>query len=107
MCVLEPEVLSDTILETMATRLPSMATRVGGIPEIGMSPKFGTLVARKPKHVAKALKTSLECTWSKSEILNYAQHFQWSWTADVVREVFQSVFPIQKSAKGMPFSSGL
>ena len=59
-------------MESLACGTPVLATSVGGIPEIVKSPKVGTLVARKPEHVARALKTSLERTWSQSEILDYA-----------------------------------
>ncbi|MCA9422921.1 MAG: glycosyltransferase, partial [Nitrospira sp.] len=97
----------NVIVESLACGTPVLATTVGGIPEIITSPKVGTLVARTPEHVANALKTSLERTWSKTEILNYAQRFQWSQTADAVKEVFQSVLPIQETPNGMAFPPGL
>jgi glycosyltransferase involved in cell wall biosynthesis len=97
----------NVIVESLACGTPVLATTVGGIPEIITSPKVGTLVARTPEHVANALKTSLERTWSKTEILNYAQRFQWSQTADAVKEVFQSVLPIQETSNGMDVPPGL
>ena len=97
----------NVIVESLACGTPVLATTVGGIPEIITSPKVGTLVARAPEHVANALKTSLERNWSKPEILLYAKRFQWSQTADAVKEVFQSVLPVQEPSNGMAFPPGL
>ncbi|MDH5564483.1 MAG: glycosyltransferase, partial [Nitrospirota bacterium] len=98
-CLLsEREGWPNVIVESLACGTPVLATSVGGIPEILTSHQVGTLVARTPEHVANALKISLEQTWSKTEILNYAQRFRWSHAADAVKEVFQSVLPIQEAS---------
>jgi glycosyltransferase involved in cell wall biosynthesis len=95
------------VLESLACGTPVLATSVGGIPEILTSSNVGILVERKSEQVAKGLSASFECSWSKSEILNYGQQFHLSHTADALREVFQSVVPNQETANGMPFPSGL
>ncbi len=106
-CLLsEREGWPNVIVESLACGTPVVATSVGGIPEIITSSTVGILVPRQPEHVAKALKASLEREWSKSSILAHAQQFRWNHTADAVKDVFQSLVPIQKMGNEVPFPSG-
>ena len=105
-CLLsEREGWPNVVVEALSCGTPVLATRVGGIPEILTSSHVGIMVDREPRAVANGLKSGLECTWSKTDIMAHAKQFRWSDTADALKEVFQSVLSMSGAQGGLPSPS--
>jgi len=67
-----------SMLEALACGKYFIGTKVGGIPEIIKSDKYGILVEPKnPEALAKAIIDSLKRTIKKQEIIEYSQNFSW------------------------------
>jgi glycosyltransferase involved in cell wall biosynthesis len=72
------EGVPNVILEALASGLPVVATRVGGIPEILASPVCGALVPRgEPAALASALMAALAAPARSAEIAAHGARYAW------------------------------
>jgi glycosyltransferase involved in cell wall biosynthesis len=77
------EGVPNVILEGLASGLPVVATRVGGIPEIVTSPLLGTLVPRGDVGaLAAALTAALATPARSAEIAAHGARYAWPATVD-------------------------
>src|SRR5262245_10437538 len=67
----------NVVLEAMACGCPVVATRAGGIPELVISPAFGTLVGRSPEAFATAVHNALCRQWDHEAIAAHGRSHGW------------------------------
>ena len=84
-----------TILEAMASGLPVIATRVGGVPEIIENNVNGYLVeTENPQEIAEALLTLLRDEQLRKCISGNnrkkAENYQWDKVAATLEEIYQN-----------------
>ncbi|MFT5850660.1 MAG: glycosyltransferase involved in cell wall biosynthesis [Colwellia sp.] len=73
------EGVPNVILEAMSCGVPSVATAVGGIPEILENGINGYLVSNiDSQEVANALELAISHPWVKADIINSAKQFNWN-----------------------------
>ena len=66
------------MFEALGSGLPFIGTRVGGVPEIIISDKYGLLCNSADSYdLAKKILMGLNKEWNKEEILEYAHLFTW------------------------------
>lgn len=79
------------IMEAMASGLPVVASRVGGVPEIVTSDALGRLVA--PDDVGaltRALAEALETRWDRAKIRAAVEPYEWGKIAEQYLDVYRS-----------------
>jgi teichuronic acid biosynthesis glycosyltransferase TuaC len=67
----------NVVSESLACGTPVLATRVGGIPEILISPELGQMVSRDVPSIADGLDSALARSWNRQEIANYGRSRSW------------------------------
>lgn len=91
------EGISNTILEAMATRLPVIATRVGGNPELVDDGRTGTLVPPgAPAALAAAIRAYLEdpgrlAAHGAAGLAKVREHFRWERCVDAYLAVYDEL----------------
>jgi len=81
----------NVLLESMACGTPVVATRVGGIPEVVVSPKLGLLADRTPEGFAAALEAILTRAWDREVIAAHARTHSWNLVAAQLEALLRSV----------------
>jgi len=82
------EGIPNIILETMACGVPSVASRVGGIPEV--LPESAGILVNNPtdaNELANALTRALQHPWDRAAIQAKAGQYDWNRTADTLYQV--------------------
>jgi glycosyltransferase involved in cell wall biosynthesis len=80
----------NVISESLACGTPVLATRVGGIPELIVSPDLGSMVERGIASIAKRLEESLSKNWDRQEISKKASSRSWDTVAEEVAKCLES-----------------
>lgn len=74
-----------SIIEAFACSCPVIATSVGGVPDLILSPIYGLLVpAGQSQEMTKALSEAIERCWDRETIGAYGRAFTWRKSADNV-----------------------
>lgn len=80
------------MFEALGCGKPFVGTRVGGVPEIITSEKYGLLVEpANPEDLAEKILMALEREWDREAILEYAQQFTWENIAKLIVGVYEEV----------------
>lgn len=83
---------ANVLLESMACGVPTIATRVGGNPEVVSQPEFGTLVDYfDKKGFEQALIDGLSRRWSASSITGHARSNSWDVRVSQLISIFNRV----------------
>lgn len=77
---------ANVLLESLACGTPVVATRVGGTPDVLVSPELGTLVEQDAESIAAALDAALKKDWDHTSLVNYARRREWQIVAAEVEE---------------------
>jgi len=80
------------LFEAIGCGKPFIGTRVGGIPEIITSDRYGLLVdPADPDDLKQKILTGLERTWDRQAIYAYARQFTWETIAKKIQGVYNQV----------------
>jgi glycosyltransferase involved in cell wall biosynthesis len=89
----------NVIVEALASGVPVVASRVGGIPELIPSDANGVLVPpANPEALAAALSTALEREWNKDDVRRTVEHLTWDAIASKNVECLREVVGGQRAA---------
>lgn len=80
----------NVISESLACGTPVLATRVGGIPELVVSPDLGSMVGRDIASIAQGLEENLSKKWNRQEISRKARSRSWDAVAEEVVKNMES-----------------
>jgi glycosyltransferase involved in cell wall biosynthesis len=69
-------------MESLACGTPVLATRVGGIPEIVVSPELGVLVEPNQEDIAAGLHLVLSKQWDRAMLREHARTRDWNHVAN-------------------------
>lgn len=81
----------NVITESLACGTPVVATRVGGIPEILVSPDFGILVDQSVESIASGLNQALSKRWDREGISARVRERTWDTVAAEVDRTLNSL----------------
>jgi len=75
------------MFEALGCGKPFIGTKVGGVPEVISSDKYGLLVRPgDPGELAEKILMALDREWNREEILTYADQFTWE---NIVKEIMR------------------
>jgi teichuronic acid biosynthesis glycosyltransferase TuaC len=83
----------NVVTESIACGTPVVATRVGGIPEIIVSPELGVLVDQNLTDVASGLQLALVKDWDREALVRQAHARSWDLVAGEVEQYLASRVP--------------
>jgi teichuronic acid biosynthesis glycosyltransferase TuaC len=72
----------NVLMESLACGTPVVATRVGGIPEIVVSPELGVLVEPNQDDIAVGLRLALSKQWDRTMLMQHARSRDWDQVAN-------------------------
>jgi glycosyltransferase involved in cell wall biosynthesis len=81
----------NVVSESIACGTPVVAARVGGIPEILSSPKYGVVVERDTHCIARALREALAKEWDREALVRHARERTWAKVAEEVETYLSSL----------------
>ena len=81
----------NAVTESLACGTPVVATRVGGIPEILVSPELGALVDRTTEAIAEGIVEALGKQWDRAAISRAGRARSWENVAEEVELVLRVV----------------
>lgn len=87
------EGMPNVVLESMACGTPVVATRVGGVPEVIVSPELGVLVAHDWESLASGLESALHKTWDREALTRAGCSRTWETVAKEVAQYLASRLP--------------
>lgn len=88
-------------LESLACGTPVIASRVGGIPEILVSPDFGVMVpSRDSEALAQAILDAVDKNWDPPKLVAYARANTWTERAQKFLQVYQNVLEAEGGGHG-------
>lgn len=80
------------VFEALGCGKPFVGTRVGGVPEVITSDKYGLLVEpADPETLAEKILIALDKKWDREKILTYAKQFTWENIAKEIMKVYEQV----------------
>jgi teichuronic acid biosynthesis glycosyltransferase TuaC len=83
----------NVVVEALASGIPVVASRVGGVPELVRDDVNGRLVApQRVGELAQALDTALSQDWDPAAIRRSVTHLTWSALAERNRDLFESIW---------------
>lgn len=84
------EGLPNVLLESLACGTAVVATHVGGIPEVVVSPQLGILVEPSDRGITAGLELALQTRWDRNTIVCAAQKRSWEAVAQEVDQFVRS-----------------
>ena len=80
------------MFEALGCNKPFVGTKVGGIPDVINSEKYGLLVEpADPKQLAEKIEIALERQWNAEEIGAYAAQFSWANISNRIASIYEAV----------------
>ncbi len=78
--------------EALGCGKPVVGTKVGGVPEIISSPRYGLLVEPGDPHdLSQKILTALDQRWDEGAILRYARRFTWYGITEEIAAVYREL----------------
>jgi teichuronic acid biosynthesis glycosyltransferase TuaC len=88
----------NVLLESLACGTPVVATRVGGVAEVIVSPDYGILVGQSVPELSEGIEAALQKVWDREAIHRYAKSRTWDQVALEMEEFMAERIPIQDPA---------
>jgi teichuronic acid biosynthesis glycosyltransferase TuaC len=86
------EGMPNVLLESLASGIPVVATRVGGCPDIVRGPVAGRLIdAADPHAVARAVQDLMRTQPSSDDVAAYARRFAWGPSIEMQLSEFRRI----------------